>query len=192
MLRSAVVTVMRAPRGPTAPVVSAAERRRFEEVRDAATLQLLFKAARLANERALTRAAPDPPGSSTRIRAAHTALFPHLDFDGIRLTDLAARVGVTKQAVGQLVDDLAAVGMVQRIADPADRRAKRIRFSRRGYAALMHGLGVLRDIEDGLAAAVGARRMRDLHETLQLLIAALERPGATPGPAAAPPPAPRK
>jgi len=31
--------------------VTAAERRKFEEVRDAATLQLLFKASRLANER---------------------------------------------------------------------------------------------------------------------------------------------
>src|SRR6476646_8524796 len=102
----------------SAPSISAAERRAFEVTRDAATLQLLFKAARLANERALARAAADaqrPP-----VRAAHTALFPHLDFDGIRLTDLAARVGVTKQAVGQLVDDLADLGMVERISDPTD------------------------------------------------------------------------
>lgn len=156
-----------------APSISAAERRRFEAARDAATLQLLFKAARLANARALARAAsghPSPP-----VRPAHTALFPHLDFEGIRLTDLASRVGVTKQAVGQLVDDLAALGMVERVADPADKRAKRIRFSRRGYAALMHGLGVLREVENGLGAAIGTRRMRQLHETLALVILALER-----------------
>src|SRR5215831_14612905 len=145
------------------PSVSAAERRQFEAARDAATLQLLFKAARLANERALARAASDP--ARPPVRAAHTALFPHLDFEGIRLTDLAARVGVTKQAVGQLVDDLARLGMVERVNDPEDGRAKRIRFSRRGYAALMHGLGVLREIEDALASALGARRMRELHET---------------------------
>src|SRR5947207_6324769 len=111
--------------------VSAAERHQFEVVRDAATLQLLFKAARLANERALARLAADP--ARPPVRAAHTALFPHLDFDGIRLTDLAARVGVTKQAIGPLIDDLAALGMVERIGDPADKRAKRIRFSRRGH-----------------------------------------------------------
>ncbi|HXJ20762.1 MAG TPA: MarR family transcriptional regulator [Polyangia bacterium] len=113
-------------------------------------------------------------GAAARVRPAHTALFPHLDFDGVRLTELAARVGVTKQAVGQLVDDLVEVGMVERVADPEDRRAKRIRFSRLGYAALMHGLGVLRDLEGELRAAVGDRRMRDLHETLRLLIGALE------------------
>jgi DNA-binding MarR family transcriptional regulator len=154
------------------PPVSPAERRQFEAARDAATLQLLFKAARLANERALGQAAggPGPPP----VRPAHTALFPHLDFDGIRLTDLATKAGVTKQAVGQLVDDLAALGMVERVPDPNDRRAKLIRFSRRGYGALMHGLGVLRALEARLAAAVGARRMRDLHETLKLIIETLQ------------------
>src|SRR5437764_15461474 len=121
-------------------VVSAAERRRFEAVRDAATLQLLFKAARLANERALARLASAP--GRPAVRAAHTSLFPHLDFEGIRLTDLAARVGVSKQAIGPLIDDLAAFGFVERIDDPSDGRAKRIRFSRLACAALMQGLGV--------------------------------------------------
>ena len=158
----------------TPDLVTPAERKKFEEVRDAATLQLLFKASRLANERALARLAAQDPSGATRVRPAHTALFPHLDFDGVRLTELAARVGVTKQAVGQLVDDLVAVGMVERVPDPADRRAKRIRFSRLGYAALMHGLGVLRDLEGELRSAVGDRRMRELHEALKLVIGALD------------------
>jgi DNA-binding MarR family transcriptional regulator len=162
----------------TLPSVSAAERRRFEAARDAATLQLLFKASRLANERALARVAQHPEGR--RVRPAHTALFPHLDFEGIRLTDLAARAGITKQAAGQLVDDLAAVGMVERVPDPADGRAKRIRFSRRGYAALMHGLGVLGELEEALAAVVGQRRMDELHRTLKLVIGTLSDEPARP------------
>jgi DNA-binding MarR family transcriptional regulator len=165
---------MRPKKGPS---ISAAERRQFEAVRDAATLQLLFKASRLANECALARLASDP--ARPPVRPAHTALFPHLDFDGIRLTDLASRIGVTKQAIGQLVDDLAELGMVERIADPDDKRAKRIRFSRRGYAALMYGLGALREIEEGLGATLGRRRMRELHETLKVVIAALEGPPPT-------------
>ena len=155
--------------------ITSAERRKFERARDDATLQLLFKAARLANQQALAKVAAEPSGLGARVRPAHTTLLPYLDFDGIRLTDLAARVGVTKQAVGQLVDDLEQLGMVEKIDDPDDRRAKRIRFSRRGFGALMHGLGVLRSVEDTLRAAVGDRRMRDLHQTLQLMIDALER-----------------
>jgi DNA-binding MarR family transcriptional regulator len=156
--------------------ISVAERRRFEATRDAATLQLLFKASRLANERALRCLASTESGG--RLRPAHTALFPHLDFDGVRLTDLASRVGVTKQAVGQLVDDLVELGVVERVPDLEDKRAKRIRFSRRGYAGLMHGLGVLMEIQAGLGAAIGARKMRELHATLKLVIAALERGGS--------------
>ena len=65
--------------------------------------------------------------------------------------------------------------MVERVADPTDKRAKRVRFSRGGHAALLHGLGLLRELEETLAAEVGRRRMRDLHQTLKLIVAALER-----------------
>jgi hypothetical protein len=71
--------------------------------------------------------------------------------------------------------------MVERVSDPDDSRAKRIRFSRRGYAALMHGLGVLGEVQETLAEAVGARRMRQLHETLRQVIAALEGEQGQPG-----------
>ena len=155
------------------PSVSSAERRRFEATRDAATVQLLFKAARLANEHALARAADGPGGPL--IRPAHTALFPHLDFEGIRLTELAGKLGVTKQAVGQLVNDLVDLKMVERVTDPADSRAKLIRFSRQGHAALLHGLGVLGEMQEALCTAVGARRMTALHSTLEQIIMALER-----------------
>ena len=36
---------------------------------------------------------------------------------------------------------------------------------------------MLREIENALAAAVGKRRMRELNETLSLVIGALEAPG---------------
>jgi DNA-binding MarR family transcriptional regulator len=164
------------PTPPKRPL-TAEEQRRFEATRDAATLQLLFKASRLANERALGLLQAREGGP--RVRAAHTALFPHLGFEGIRLTDLAAKVGVTKQAVGPLVDDLVAWGMAERVDDPQDGRAKCIRFSRRGYAALMHGLGVLREIEESLAAAIGRQRVRELHETLALVVDHLQAAPAT-------------
>jgi DNA-binding MarR family transcriptional regulator len=160
------------PRPRRPPSVSLTARRSFAAARDATTLQLLFKAARLANHQALARVGADP--RAARLRAAHTALLPFIDFDGVRLTELAARTGSSKQAVGQLVDDLVAMGMIERVADPDDRRAKRIRFSRRGHAALMHGLGVLRGLEDELATAVGSTRMRALHRTLTLLVRVLE------------------
>src|SRR5689334_14526247 len=109
-----------------------------ERAKAASTLQLLFRAARLLDERAVARVAKEAPGG-IRMRTAHTALLPHLDFEGVRLTDLARKLEVSKQAVGPLVDELEAMGVVERIADPDDGRAKRVRFSRKGHAALLHG-----------------------------------------------------
>jgi DNA-binding MarR family transcriptional regulator len=134
------------------------------------TFELLFRAARLVNERAVTRV----QAHGGRLRTAHTHLFPHITTEGVRLTELADKLGVTKQAVGPLVDDLEREEIVERIDDPDDRRAKLIRWTKRGERALLHGLGVLADLERELAPAVGKARMAALADTLEVLIGAVE------------------
>jgi len=149
----------------------------FEAAKRQSVGQLLFKAARLWNEAAIARvrALGEP-----RIRVAHTAVFPHLDIQGgTRLTELARRMGVTKQAAGQLIDDLAEMGMVTRVPDPADRRASRIVYTPRGLEGLRHGVGVLGQIEAEIAERVGAERMDALREALWAVLEVLE--GEAPG-----------
>src|SRR5262245_58500689 len=97
------------------------------------TFELLFRAARLVNERAVAEVQHE---GGTPLRLAHTQLFPHIAFEGIRLTEIAKRLDVTKQAISPLVDELVDTGMVERVADPADQRAKLIRWTRAGRAAL--------------------------------------------------------
>lgn len=138
------------------------------------TLQLLFKAARLVNERALERVRAQSPGID--VRPAHTALFPHIDLDGTRITTLAARTGITKQAVGQLVDDLEGMGLVHRVPDPSDGRARLVCFTDPGRQALLHGLGVLTTLQAELGLAIGPDRMDALHDALTALLAELEAP----------------
>lgn len=153
------------------------------------TLQLLFKAARLLNERAiaLVRSRTKKP-----VRVAHTTLLPHVDLEGTRLTDLAARLGVTKQAAGQLVDELVEMGVLERVPDPTDARAKLVRFSKRGRAALFEGLAVLAELEDELRSVVGDERMRALHDVLTDIVRREESLAAsTPPPDAARRPARR-
>jgi DNA-binding MarR family transcriptional regulator len=146
-----------------------------ERARLASVSQLLFKAARLLNARAIARVAQV---TGQPVRVAHTTLLPHLPVQGgIRLTELADRLAVSKQAVGQLVDELEEMGVVRRIADPNDARAKLIEYTARGRAGLLQGLGVLGNIETELAAAVGKRRLQELHRTLGLVVEALEQSG---------------
>lgn len=101
------------------------------------------------------------------LRAAHTNLLPHIDMQGTRLTDLARRVGISKQAVGQLVDELEDMGTVERVADPRDGRAKLIRFVREdGQPILIRGLAVLTELEAEMRDHVGTRKVEQLHRAL--------------------------
>src|SRR5262249_39034328 len=108
------------------------------------------------------------------LRIAHTTLFPHITSEGVRLTEIADKLGVTKQAIGPLVDDLERGGVVERGVDPADHRAKQIRRTKRRRPALRHGLGVLAELEAELAKTVGKRRLAVLANTLEAVIRAIE------------------
>jgi len=164
------------PKRPDRPADPDEARARAElaRVKQASTLQLLFRASRLLDEQALARM-PTEAGRP-RMRRSHTALLPHIDLDGTRVTDLADRVGVSKQAISQLVDDLEAAGVVSREADPEDARAKRVVFTPRGRQGILEGLALLRAMEAELAAEVGARRMEELRATLVAILAVIDPP----------------
>jgi DNA-binding MarR family transcriptional regulator len=134
---------------------------------------LLMRAARLLNSCALARVTAQlPPGLV--VRPAHTQLFPHIALEGTRQTELAAQVGITKQAVGQLVAELEQLGVVERVPDPADGRARLVRFSAAGREGLLSGLGLLAQLEAELAQALSAARIERLKDDLDALLAALE------------------
>lgn len=67
-----------------------------------------------------------------QVSAAHIHLTRHLPLRGDRLTALAARAGMSKQAMADLVDQCEAWGLVEREPDDLDRRAKRVVFTATG------------------------------------------------------------
>lgn len=158
----------------TLPNDDSAYRRALAEAKQGSTLELLFRTARVVEERARARATAKkgrPP-----LRRVHTALFPFIALDGTRLTDLAAHLGVTKQAVGEWVDELEAMGVLERKPDPEDGRAKRVHFTSQGRAGLLDGLATLRAYETELAGRIGDERMKDLRDALAALLAEVEGP----------------
>ena len=94
--------------------------------------------------------------------------------EGIRQSELARRLGVTRQAVGELVGDLVALGVLELVPDPDDRRAKRVRFSAAGEDGLFTGLSILEDLERELARDLGDARAADLRASLAAIVARLE------------------
>jgi DNA-binding MarR family transcriptional regulator len=69
-------------------------------------------------------------------RIAHVGLTRNLDVEGTRLTELARRASMSKQAMGELVDQCAERGLVHRVADPKDGRARIIKFTPGGLVWL--------------------------------------------------------
>ena len=72
-----------------------------------------------------------------QVGAAHIHITRHLALGGSRLTDLAASAGMSKQAMGDLVDQCVAWDLVRREPDPLDARARRIVFTPTGLLWLV-------------------------------------------------------
>jgi DNA-binding MarR family transcriptional regulator len=113
------------------------------------------------------------------IRPTHGCIFRFVRGQGMRLTVLAEMAGMTKQSVGEIVDDLVVRGYVKRIPDPEDKRAKLICLTERGERAQATGLALFAKVEKQWAERYGAKRMAQLRELLEEF-AANEAPAAAP------------
>jgi len=139
-------------------------RDQLEARKRGSTIQVLFKVARLLDESAVARVSKRQ--GSTKLRRSHTSLLPHIALEGTRVTDLADRLGISKQAVSQLVDDLEEVDLVKRVVDPDDARARRVVFTKRGRESIFEGLAVLGELEHELETLVGEVQMKHLRSAL--------------------------
>lgn len=142
---------------------------RLDARKRASLAQALFQAARIYNEIAITRLRERVPEA----RPSHTRLLPYIDLQGTRQSELAKRAGISKQAVGQLVDELVALRCVTRVPDPSDGRAQLVTFTDVGLEQLIAGFDVLDAVERDVEAKLGERTLRSLQRDLQRLGSAL-------------------
>ena len=90
-----------------------------------------------------------------QVGAAHIHITRHLATEGSRLTELARSAGMTKQAMGTLVAQCEAWGMVSRTPDPLDARAQKLRFTDIGLSWLQAYREAVEQAELELRQAVG-------------------------------------
>ena len=125
--------------------------------------RLLGHAMRRFDERVLALMAHDADvplalsnlAARAQVSAAHIHITRHLARSGSRLTELAERAGMTKQAMGTLVDQCEAWGLVTREPDPLDARARRVRFTADGLAWLEAFRQAVAQAEAEFRASVG-------------------------------------
>jgi len=103
------------------------------------------------------------------VRAAHGAVFQHLDDTGTTVSVLAERAQITKQAMAELVLYLENRGYVSREPDPDDRRAKLVRVTERGREVVAIAQGLVPELEDRISAVLGAARVEALRADLNTI-----------------------
>lgn len=89
---------------------------------------------------------------------------------GLRATELAGQAKITKQSMGELIEQLASRGYVERVADPEDGRARLIRITPRGRMASRLARKMVREVEADWSRRIGAGRIEHLRKTLRMLL----------------------
>jgi DNA-binding MarR family transcriptional regulator len=101
---------------------------------------------------------------------------------GARITDLAVRAGMTKQAVGEVIDALEEAGLVTSGGDPHDGRVRLVRRTRRGDTIATRTGEAITTVEAQLRAEVGPERYDVMKQVLREIgrRSYSTSPGATP------------
>lgn len=103
------------------------------------------------------------------ITISHAIVLPYIDLAGTRLSVLAERVGVTKQSMTQLVQELERHGYLARQTDPNDKRVQVMTITEWGWQ-LLHDLRQMKQLmEDSIDRLLGVTNA----ETLRALLASL-------------------
>jgi DNA-binding MarR family transcriptional regulator len=89
--------------------------------------------------------------------------------DGLRPVEVAEQTGMSKQALNYLLGQLEETGYLERVDDPDDRRSKRIRMTKRGWAAGKVMRAAVGEVEQEFVDAQGKRELANLLELLTRL-----------------------
>ncbi|KRC61333.1 hypothetical protein ASE14_10590 [Agromyces sp. Root81] len=103
------------------------------------------------------------------VHQAHVAVFSALDPDGTRVSTLAARAGISRQAMSALVRALVAAGYVTTETDPADQRATIVRLDRRGAEFCRAAVVASAEANAEIERALGAEQTGRLRDILRIL-----------------------
>ncbi|MBB6040013.1 MarR family winged helix-turn-helix transcriptional regulator [Phytomonospora endophytica] len=86
---------------------------------------------------------------------------------GASQTEVARRLGISKQAAGKTVERLVALGYAERAGDVADARRKVVRLTERGADVLARSAEAFDRLRAEWSAVLGEERLRALEDDLR-------------------------
>ena len=93
------------------------------------------------------------------LRWTHFALFVFPGMHGVRPTELAVRVGISKQALNALLNELDEFGYIIRQAAPQDGRHRVLELTPRGLELAAAMKRILEEIETTIGQRIGMRQL---------------------------------
>jgi DNA-binding MarR family transcriptional regulator len=114
------------------------------------------------------------------LRPAHGMIFQLLNDSGATSSELAERLGVTKQAAGQMVAELEGRGYVRRQEHPEGGRRRLVVLTDKAIAHLKVAGSILHQLETELAEQVDDANLAMLRAELTRLIRAMAHTGIPP------------
>ena len=103
------------------------------------------------------------------LRQSHFRVISGVPDQGISVTELGERLGMTKQGCGQFVTRLERTGHLRTEADPDDRRVRRVHRTTLGQETIAAVTARMLRLEDDWAELVGERRYRTFRSVLEEL-----------------------
>src|SRR5438046_8778669 len=98
--------------------------------------------------------------------AAYLNVFQYPGPQGTRPSELAARLGISKQALNYLLGELERLDYIERRPDPDDLRSKRVALTPRGTSAINVIREAVGEVETAWAQQLGAERFTQLRNLL--------------------------
>ena len=98
--------------------------------------------------------------------AAYLNVFQYPGPQGVRPSELAARLRISKQALNYLLGELERLDYLERQPDPDDLRSKRVALTPRGTAAISVIREAVGEIETTWAQQLGPKRFAQLRKLL--------------------------
>ena len=97
------------------------------------------------------------------------AMMRRVHANGSRFSELAGRMGVSRQAIAQIVASTERLGYVKTEDDSTDARAKIVICTKKGRKFLRSLKGILTQSNRDVEAIIGKQRLKHLEETLILI-----------------------
>ncbi len=114
-------------------------------------------------------------GAIQGAKMSWNAVFGRLGFEGARASELAARAGITRQSMGEVIREMVDVGLLEMQPDPSDKRAKLVTYTEFGMEQARLGFHHILGLEQRFAEEFGEKEYAITRDVLERLVPLLER-----------------